>query len=325
MTIIMETVFGSHLYGTETPASDRDWKAVHLPPARDILLQRIKPTISEKTKADGAAKNTADDIDRESWALHQFFKLIREGQTVAMDALFSTHVTWTRAPSPLWLEIVANRHRLVSRKAGAFLGYCRQQANKYGIKGSRMAAARRASEATAELLAEAGTQAKLGDANPWLRSNLAGMEHIEFVERPAAGGGTITHLSVCGRLAPYTATIKNAHEIFAKLFAEYGKRALAAEQNEGVDWKALSHAVRVGRQALELLETGHMTFPRPERVHLVKIKMGALAYQPVAEEIEGLLMAVEEASVTSLLPAEPDMAWMDDLICRAYASEVARG
>ena len=33
--------FGSHVYGTNTPASDLDFKAVHLPPARDILLPRF--------------------------------------------------------------------------------------------------------------------------------------------------------------------------------------------------------------------------------------------------------------------------------------------
>ena len=33
---------------------------------------------------------------------------------------------------------------LVTRRSAAFVGYCRQQANKYGIKGSRVAAARKA-------------------------------------------------------------------------------------------------------------------------------------------------------------------------------------
>jgi hypothetical protein len=43
-----------------------------------------------------------------------------------------------------------------------------------------------------------------------------------------------------------------------------------AETQEGVDWKALSHAVRVGTQALELLKTGHVTFPLPNAAHVVR-------------------------------------------------------
>ena len=40
MRRIVELRAGSHLYGTATAASDTDLKAVYLPAARDILLQR---------------------------------------------------------------------------------------------------------------------------------------------------------------------------------------------------------------------------------------------------------------------------------------------
>jgi hypothetical protein len=42
----------------------------------------------------------------------------------------------------------------------------------------------------------------------------------------------------------------------------------------------------------------------------------------VAEEIEELLPAVENAAANSVLPAEPDRAFMDDVIVRAYRAEV---
>lgn len=319
--IIMETAFGSHLYGTATPASDHDWKAIRIPPAREILLQRIKPTITDNTKTDGAVKNAAADVDRETWALHQFFRLVGEGQTVAMDALFSTPDAWVREPGPAWQEIIANRHRLVSSKAASFLGYCRNQANKYGIKGSRMAAAETTVGLLESLLA-AHRQAKLGDVGAEVERVLAGMEHVEFVEIPTPSGGTIRHLSVCGRKAPYTSSLKSAGEMFARLFDQYGERARAAKNHENIDWKALSHAVRVGRQALELLATGRMTFPRPEAAHLVAIKTGSLAYAPVAEEIEGLLDQVEVAAERSPLPREPDFAFMDDMVVVAYGEAV---
>ena len=46
MRTIVELTFGSHLYGTATPDSDLDIKAVYLPEPRDILLQRVKPAVS---------------------------------------------------------------------------------------------------------------------------------------------------------------------------------------------------------------------------------------------------------------------------------------
>lgn len=320
-TIILETTFGSHLYGTATPASDRDWKAVRIPSSREILLQRVRPTITDNTKTDGSVKNAAADVDRETWALHQFFRLVGEGQTVAMDVLFSTPEAWVRRPAQVWHEIVANRHRLVSSKSASFLGYCRNQANKYGIKGSRMAAAEKAAWLLGEICDGKGS-ARLGEVARVVEEQLAGIEHIEFVDIPTPNGAPIRHLSVCGRKAPYTSRLKSAAETFAGLFNQYGERARAAKNHEGVDWKALSHAVRVGRQALELLATGQMTFPRPEAAHLVAIKTGSLAYAPVAEEIESLLEQVEAAAERSSLPREPDLAFMDDMVVAAYGEAV---
>jgi predicted nucleotidyltransferase len=38
---IVRMKFGSHLYGTEPPRSDLDFKSLFVPSARDILLQRM--------------------------------------------------------------------------------------------------------------------------------------------------------------------------------------------------------------------------------------------------------------------------------------------
>jgi predicted nucleotidyltransferase len=46
MDLVVEMRFGSHLYGTDTPDSDVDLKGVYLPEARDILLQRIVPSVT---------------------------------------------------------------------------------------------------------------------------------------------------------------------------------------------------------------------------------------------------------------------------------------
>jgi hypothetical protein len=319
--VIFATKFGSYLYGTVTPESDLDVKSVRVPCARDILLQRIERTVTENTKSNTCEKNTPSDIDRETWALHEFFRLVREGQTVAMDALFAPSFAWTQPANPLWLDIIHHRHRFLSRRAGSFLGYCRQQANKYGIKGSRMHAAERARAVLRGLL-ERDTNADLGDVQSDFAPLLATIEHVEIVDIPTPSGGAVRHLSVCGRKAPYTSSLKSAFDMYHRLFEQYGERARQAKQNQGIDWKALSHAVRVGREARELLTTGHITFPRPEGQYLVAIKKGQIPYGAVADDIERMLEQVELAAKESSLPEEPDHALMDDMIFHAYALSV---
>ena len=322
MNIVMETRFGSHLYGTDTAASDLDIKSVFIPPARNILLQRTKSVINIKTKSDNAVKNTAEDVDREVFALHRFLELAAQGKTVAMDVLFATEEHFTSPPTETWTAIRLNRHRLLSRQAKSFIGYVRQQANKYGIKGSRMAAARAVVSALENALDSLPGSRKFGELGDALEATFAGLEHVEFIDKPNPGGVIIRHLSVCNRLAPYTQSLKETHAVFSRLLAEYGQRSAAAERNENIDWKALSHAVRVGRQAIELLGTGHVTFPRPERAHLLAIKTGRLAYSPVAEEIESLLDEVQDAAERSTLPEVPDYAWIDDFVAETYAAEI---
>ena len=87
-------------------------------------------------------------------------------------------------------------------------------------------------------------------------------------------------------------------------------------------WKAVSHAVRIARQAIELLETSHITFPRPEAEHLLAIKTGRLPYKEVADEIDRLLPEVEIAAAASRLPDQADEAWIEELIVDQYLGAI---
>lgn len=321
--LIVEMRFGSHLYGTDTPQSDVDLKAVYLPKAEDILLQRIKPTISgSKAKAVGE-KNLPGDIDREIYSLDRYFELLVGGQTIALDMLFAPESAMTREPKPLWREIQANTNRLVSRRSAAFVRYCRQQADKYGIKGSRAAAVRQALAVLTVAEERLGTRARLGEIEADL-SSLAKLPHISLADLPSPGGSTIRHLDLCGRKMSFTASIKSAREVAQRLLNEYGQRALQAERSEGIDWKALSHAVRVGREAVELYETGRIAFPLVYAHHLLRIKGGEIPYDAVAAEIEVLLTQVERAAASSILPEKPDEAFVDELILREYRVRVSK-
>lgn len=322
MRSIVAIKFGSHLYGTATPASDLDYKRVYVPDARAILLQRVKATISKQRPKAEHECNVAGDVDEEAYSLQRYLGLVAEGQTVALDMLFAPDWAMVEPPSPIWQTIIANRSRLLTRRSAAFVGYCRQQANKYGIKGSRVAAARNALGLLESLVADHGTTPKLAQFSEFVTTLLG--EHSALVDVPLASGSVIRHWDVCGRKLPFTSSIKNARDVIQRLVGEYGHRALMAESQQGVDWKALSHAVRVGTQALEFLATARVTFPLPNAEHVKAIKLGELPYQDVAAEIEGLLERVEAAALVSTLPEAPDYEWIDDFVASTYREEVCR-
>jgi hypothetical protein len=318
MNSVVKIRFGSHLYGTNTPESDVDFKYVHIPSAKDILLQRVQDSIKTGRSKEEGEKNQPGDVDAESYSLQRYLNLLAEGQTVALDMLFAPDSSLLYA-SPLWRHIQNNSHRLLTKKSAAFLGYCRQQANKYGIKGSRVDSVKTASAFFTNAVSVYGPTHKVG-AVPMLRSLQD--EHTRIFT--TFDVREESYFECCNRKVPLTASIKLASEIYTRVYESYGDRARKAQSNEGVDWKALSHAVRVGHEALELLDTGRITLPLPIAPHLLDIKQGRLPYQEVSGEIERLLESVEKAAETSTLPDEVDQPFIDDLVSGEYMVAVSK-
>ena len=316
MKTIFRTKFGSHLYGTQTETSDTDFKSIYVPSASDILLQKVKGSLGDKKSKVEGEKNSSEDVDDESYSLQRYLGLLAEGQTVAIDMLF--------APNPeistcLWDNIKFNKEKLLTTKSAAFVGYVRTQANKYGIRGSRVKAAKEASQLFSTIYSN-NPQGKVGDFENLLVS-LTG-EFTNIVTKETTPGKFETYFECCNRMVGFKNTLKEAAGIFTRIYENYGDRARKAENNEGIDWKALSHAVRVGNEAVELLKTGNIDFPLKNRAHILDIKLGWLKYDQVAEEIEQLLVEVEEASKVSVLRSEPDYEWIDNLVEEEYASIV---
>ena len=323
MKTIVRMKFGAHLYGTETPMSDFDYKSVYLPDARSILLQRVDGSVQNKREKAEGEKNLPGEFEEESFALQRYLALLVEGQTVALDMLFAPPAMWEDV-SDIWREIIANRSKLLTRKSAAFVGYCRQQSNKYGIKGSRVAEAKEARDLFERLIDERGPHARLSECESDIEEFVQVREHCGIVELEAAHsqGRKIRHFECCNRKTPWTVPLKVALDTYDRIYLAYGARARRAQSNDGVDWKALSHAVRVGREALELMKTGHITFPLPNRDHIKAIKLGDMPYSEVAAEIEGLLAEVEDAERHSVLPISADLGWVDDFVTRHYRAVV---
>ena len=112
MRTIVELQAGSHLYGTATPDSGTDLKAVHLPAAADLLLQRALPVVTPRRERPPGERNGPDDIDRESHSLQHFLDLLLSGQPMALEMLFAPNGAMTAAPDPLWREVQALAPRL---------------------------------------------------------------------------------------------------------------------------------------------------------------------------------------------------------------------
>lgn len=295
-----------------------DYKGVFLPEASDILLGKFDQTIHQHTNNSGN-KNTKDDIDIEFYSLDKFLKMLYQGQTVAWELLF-TPDNMILEKHPLWDEIRASAPLFVNKKVDAFIGYCKQQAHKYGVRGSRLNTVRTVLEML-KRKHDYGTLAS--ELSQREHRAILALDHVEELDK-YMGERKFTLLSVCGKKFAYDTKLEYIIPALQKYYDEYGERSRQAERNEGVDWKALSHAVRVCMQAISLLIDGKINLPmHPSQVYLLKqIKAGELSFGEVSkhiEEYQELMLHMREAST---LPEEPNLEAFQEVQKRIYAMVV---
>lgn len=228
------------------------------------------------------------------------------GDTMGIEMLFANPLEKTDE----WDYIQENRMRFLNCKCKAFVGYCVQQAGKYSIKGNRIALVRNALDLIGDY------KGKLGELaiEDFVKEN----ELTKIVNIPTQYGMDLLHWDVSGKKLPFTVNAQEAKKVLISSLKEYGDRALQAETNRGVDWKGLSHALRVAGQAEEFLTHGYMTFPRPNAKYLLDVKLGNVSFQEVSEKITILLDKVEIAHRNSTLPVESDHDFIDQTILKFY-------
>ena len=302
--MIVKMKFGSHLYGTNTKQSDTDFKGIYMPSKREVFLNRVPKSLSNKTNS-STDKNTNEDIDTEIYSLHYFIHLACEGETVALDMLHAPKDMIVET-SDIWGSLVFHREKFYTKNLKAFIGYARRQAAKYGIKGSRLNDAKR----VIDFLSTVEAPVRLRDV--W--DELPEGEHI--YKRPAVEfHNNLRVYEVCGKQLQESATASYVYDTIKLFHDAYGNRAKQAAENKGIDWKAVSHAIRAAVQVRQILVEKTIVFPLKEAPLLVKIKQGQMDYlTEVAPLLENLMSEVEVLSESSDLPSKVDRSFWDDFI-----------
>ena len=112
-------------------------------------------------------------------------------------------------------------------------------------------------------------------------------------------------VEVAGRQFNPGILLRSFIEALRNLESRYGKRAQAAAA-EGLDYKSLSHAVRLIGEAEEFLLHGRITLPRPDAAFVLAVKQGQIERDWFAF-LTGEIDRIERDVVPlSLLPEEPD-------------------
>ena len=340
-SLVFATLYGSKLYGTDSPASDTDIRGVFIPSKHDLLLGTWPQHYVFKPE-----KDTDEQVDEQYLSLHYFLKLLTQGETNTLDMFFSyTNKEASLASSPVYEELVANKDKIITCNITKYLGYCKSQALKYSIKGDRIANyealrkiishCKNPSGVTLETdlryqcILGPGAMYEMGDPEDYMKNNVHVGRRFPIKGSPL---GEHCYLLLCdnkerflmvsGHLFPLNANLNTTNDSIEKCLRSYGQRAFNAAVDNGADYKALSHALRVAYQAQELLRTGTITFPLTgsvlQTVRAVKFKTTDMTYDDIIDLIKVNIEIVENNLKTTTLPKQPDWGWVNDFILQLY-------
>ena len=319
--ILYLTKLGSHLYGTNNENSDTDYKGIYLPSKESLLLKQDQDFIKLDTNNTNQ-KNTSLDIDCHLDSLHKWLHLLEKGETSAIDTLFSmwskdTIVykfinTWSLFS---FVDYVKNHYlKLITSKPHAFVGYCLSQVKKYNIKGERYKEL--VSFITFLKTFNISNNNRIETLKSWIQQHISDYKYIKYVEAPAPRGtpGNWLYLEILGRKYSPTVSIEYLLEACQKLEQGYGSRVTNTE----IDWKALSHAVRVILEIEELLTTSKIVFPLSQAPYIYSIKQGKEDFDDVIQFITQKIEIIDNLLEVTALPHSVDISFQKKTILSLY-------
>jgi len=100
----------------------------------------------------------------------------------------------------------------------------------------------------------------------------------------------------------------------------HATRTRERSSEHGYDTKYAMHALRIGIQGIELLQTGRISLPVPEpdRARLRAVRAGEVPLDDIVAQLDDVTGLLEQLTAESALPPRADQASVDRFLVAAY-------
>ena len=279
--LILKVMVGSHLYGTNTPKSDKDYVGVFIPDKEFILGTGKVEHVEIRTNPSSSGKrNTKDDIDTVLYSLPKFFRMAENNNPNIVEIFFAPekNIVFKNEAGQKIIDAAA---LFMSKKVKhSFSGYAYSQKAKLIRKRDRLKGLQKT------LLAI---------------EKFRGNGYDKKVECPAEIMMHFPELEAFDAHRPMQ-DIQNQVE---REIQQYGGRVEYIKKF-GYDVKFASHLIRLLHEGIQLLIEGELSFPLSNNKFVRDIKEGKLTLDAVLAEADKMEALVDEAYVRSPLPSKPD-------------------
>ena len=257
---------GSRLYGTER--YNEQGECVSDTDLRSVLLPPLPYLISLRNFDE---TNGSRSSDHRIYSLHKFVSMLLKGNFQCLEMLFAPK-DFILETTEIGNELLSMRGEFVSKLFyKAITGYSYSEWNK--VRGKKLVPVKKTENQrqAIDLMKTAFAHVGKDILDECESSLFAGHEYIE---------------------------VDSKSDVGEKRRAEYERYGYCAS--------AASHALRVLYQCEELMRTGRMTFPRPEKDLLSRIKRGELSLGEIEATRTFILDKAQTAYEKSTLPDRPN-------------------
>lgn len=335
-TPVLAVTFGSAVYGTATPESDTDMRAVFLPTADEILTGQVN--FGSEGNEDHRRMG-AGDVDVAGYSLMRFLGLMGRMDMLAVELLFASRYEQFRVcPSSDVADAVWKvRDKLVAGTASAAIGHASKRLGPLLPETDKSLDVFRTaldlvSKCTGDLMSDHPDVLDALSKTPgirvfasYARSNRPNVEWADLSESERQAGrvplGTV-YVQVYNKRLTATAAVADSLRVLRRPLdrADTGKRA--REEGLSLNWKDVSHAVRLLNQARDFHMTRELVFPRPDAPLLRSLRAGERSVEEVGEMASELLDDLRRLEAEFPFRPEACAETQAELVVRAHHAAV---
>ena len=236
-TVLFVTKSGSKLYGTDTPASDTDFKGVFTPTRAQVLMKEDLDHFTRDSN-NTKEKNTSEDIDFSLHSIYQFFHQLSKSETGGVDVLFSMFRDDTIVyKNDKFVELMKENYtEFLNKNMKSFIGYALGQTKKFGIKGARydeLDSFYNEMKTDLEAFGEDKLETKFPLFEKYFNDN--DIKYIKMVEARGPKSNGIyrmePYVSVLGKLFHGRVTVEYFLERIGELYNQFGNRVITTSKS----------------------------------------------------------------------------------------------
>lgn len=274
MNVLLRCLYGSRLYGTQTPTSDYDYRLVTLPDVSDLLLGK-QPQIEQVER------------DIQHIPVQVFVDAYATGQAYAVELVWHVAANYFESElildcHPEFYSLCADLTFLGTPPLSKMVSYSRSMAHRYVMANKR---ANKLKQLKERLLTQ--------DLKNTLNYALATGLDLSGLTEVVTYNESDNFIMLLDGKHPLTARLSQVFQATENALARMYKGQRVTGEKE--DWKSIHHALRVTHQALELKTTGKLQMPlqADARKWLLDVKLGKISYESCETRLEEMISQLD--------------------------------